>query len=303
MTRPKKSPLSQETILERRNAILLNLPYSTRTPRLLDNIDAVVKAENDYGLERNISLLNTEHVMCSEIFPAGQLLGLLIALWERREVLTGLQYIAGHPNKGVQMLRRDGFRMPKRTKDGREDGRDFTVWDEADQVPKATIIGYDPPTQKTSSTWQLPAWCAKQIKKVLERDFLGRAEKTMEVDHRMPESQRIRHQIAPPVITPETLISGEWYGTFQVLSSHTNTYKRDVCGKCNMDGGIYLPPTIAATKAYRVVRGEGSKGCEGCYWFDDLRPLYPEKLEGLQEQLNIRKSLLQRVADIVKKGR
>lgn len=85
--------------------------------------------------------------------------------------------------------------------------------------------------------------------------------------------EQTKEGIAPTKLTAASLHDGSYDECFQVITSRTNTTKREVCKACVKGEIIPLPPSIEPFRsAYRQTYEENPNACEGCFWHNNLKP-------------------------------
>ena len=97
--------------------------------------------------------------------------------------------------------------------------------------------------------------------------------KNLQIDHRTPRKvSKEKFLIEPAILTSELIRSGKADELFQVISSETNSRKREICEKCLDGKDILLPEFIVAISDKYKSRFDNicylTNSCVGCFWFD-----------------------------------
>jgi len=90
----------------------------------------------------------------------------------------------------------------------------------------------------------------------------------LEIDHRMPVTVCNRERIMLPVMTKESVESGEADKEFMVISKSINSLKREICLKCTNGEGIRMPGVIDHRKYVASINLELKIPCLGCFWYN-----------------------------------
>jgi len=277
--------------------------YDEDDPLVFANLLALLLAENLGGWERNDRLFGSADLVHSPTLPTGEshLSCLYGWYWTPRsntEMSTrGASRQAARP---AMALRNAGFRFASNKEGDTKDG--VWVWYEGNE-PYRMIIGHEEPSATWNASWnKLPREMRRSLRQHFSPDFLGVpfTTKQAQIDHRMPEDARRRLSVAAVPLTVDSVlcplpddywslnsprvvrgIYGEvssWAFAYQVVSTLTNTKKREACAKCLAGKEIPLPAAAEPFRsAYKRRYDEGDDlGCCGCFWFDHLRPRHED---------------------------
>ena len=269
---------------------------------LCKNCKSYLKAEYKFDIDRNYKLLDNKNVMHYENFPTGRVeTGLLISYWQQAKTNLEVAKVSGQAAGMARTLRRDrGFTFKKGENKNwefkREDGKMARM-----------IIGLDPSSEEVRPRWNcLNQEEQKIIKSIFNKDIMGIRCKVRngEIDHRIPEITRHEEGIKVIPLTRKSLLDGTWNDTYQILSKTTNNRKREACIKCQDGLSIELPPCVELMKsAYKkeYIEKENQKNkCLGCFWFNPLKPKYPEKVPDLEFAIEEQNKKLEKIKEKLK---
>src|SRR3990167_6271938 len=218
----------------------------------------------------NPELLNYENILKSNL-PSGKTLGCLLC-WYRQEA-TGVEVPSDQPAAIVRTLKQRGFEFAR-------DKEYFTLKGCNGEIVRK-IVGWSKPPENSTTDWnKLSKKDYEVLRRIFPYDFFGFPTKKIEIDHREPQIISQKKGNSFHVADRQSILNGNFFDHFQVISKIGNSTKREICSNCQQGHKIERYGAYCLLDSAYISLYDEINGCQGCYLYNNISPAYIRNLNG-----------------------